>query len=381
MLKEVIQTGRSVDTAIEEACKSLGRQREDCEFEIIDLPKKTLFGLKTIPAKVRVWVEVPDEKPVKAASTLKPQVQETRRQPPQIRETQIREARPQQKRESRFPARKDPRPLVNEKQEKVTGVLTEKEKLAKEYIAGILGAMKLESEIEIYREESGICIKLGGAEKSKELGVIIGHRGETLDAIQYLTGLVVNRLEGDYMRITIDCGDYRVKRQDTLKDLAIRIADQVKSTDISRTLEPMNPFERRIIHSTVSEIEGVNSISVGEEPNRRVVITTPTAKRPTPRGGREGSRSSDRERTGTGTGGYRGGRSGGSGDYERGERSNYRNDRRDRDGSRGSRSAPSRGGRDSGSRGPKPPPQIAPDVPKATPEAGFGGEKFGKIEL
>jgi spoIIIJ-associated protein len=141
----------------------------------------------------------------------------------------------------------------------VTEGFTEKETETMAYIQSILVALGLTAELVLEREEGGIRINITG----DGLGSIIGRRGETLDAIQYLASLVSNRMDGDYLRVTVDCGNYRGKRKETL--------------------EPMNPFERRVSHATGSKIEGVTSSSIGEEPNRRVVITSPTARRPYPR--------------------------------------------------------------------------------------------------
>ena len=334
MRKETIETAKTVEAAIEAACIYLGCTRENCEFEIIDLPKKSFFGLKHIPAKVKVWFEAPDEAPKQ-----KPAVKQ-QRQPEQHKKTAPQSVpKPEQKKH-------EAKPVQTEKVADY-GDISAKEQLAKQYVLDIITAMGLANDVEAVREDDGICVKIAG----KGLGVMIGRRGETLDAIQYLTGLVVNRLEGDYVRITIDCGDYRVKRQETLQVLATRVAEQVLKTDISKTLEPMNPFERRIIHSTVSEIEGVSSISVGEEPNRRVVITTPTAKRP--------SRPDSR------------------GSRDRGERGGNRGDRR----SGGRRNDRDRGGDRRGGGRPRPAPQVVPDVPKATPEADTSASLYSKIDL
>ena len=199
-MKEIIATGKTVDLAIEEACQQLGVPREKAEFEIIDLPKKGLFGLKTYPAKVRVFVK------------------------------------------------------------------EDKAEMAVEYISSILRAMGAQSfSATPSLEGENLHITLQG----DDLGFVIGRRGETIDAIQYLTSLAVNRLDGDYMRITIDSGNFREKREKTLESLAKRLARNVVRSGRSVTLEPMNPYERRIIHATVSTIEGATSSSIGEEPNRR----------------------------------------------------------------------------------------------------------------
>lgn len=204
-MKEIITTGKTVDQAIEDACSQLNVSREEAEFEIIDLPKKGLFGLKTYPAKVRVFVK------------------------------------------------------------------ESKEETAVEYVTSILKAMGAKDfTTEVKKEGDSLNITLQG----DDLGFVIGRRGETIDAIQYLASLAINRLDGDYMRITIDSGNFREKREKTLESLARRLARNVVKTGRSVTLEPMNPYERRIIHSTVSTVEGALSSSVGEEPNRRVVISS-----------------------------------------------------------------------------------------------------------
>jgi spoIIIJ-associated protein len=143
------------------------------------------------------------------------------------------------------------------------------EERAENYLKSILDKMELgDVLVDNNENDEGITFDL----KGEGLGVIIGHRGETLDAVQYLVSLVANRGEEKYKRITIDTGDYREKREKTLTALARRIAQNAIKTRRSTTLEPMNPYERRIIHTAVQEIRGASSWSVGEDPNRRVVI-------------------------------------------------------------------------------------------------------------
>lgn len=204
MKKEAVVTGRTVDDAIQAACRSLGVEREKVEIEVLDLPAKKLLGLLgTSVAKVRVTYE----------ETV--------------------------------------------------------EERAHNYLSTILEKMDVgEVEIESSQKNEGILFDLKGS----GLGLIIGHRGETLDAMQYLVSLVANKGEDAYVRITIDTGDYREKREKTLVALARRIAQNAVKTRRSTTLEPMNPYERRIIHTAVQEIGGASSWSVGEDPNRRVVI-------------------------------------------------------------------------------------------------------------
>ncbi|HEX3025717.1 MAG TPA: RNA-binding cell elongation regulator Jag/EloR [Clostridia bacterium] len=211
MKYEAIGTGRTVEEAIRIACESLGVEREQVEFEILELPSKRLLGLLgASDAKVKV--------------------------------------------------------VYNE------GV----EDKARNYLKQILEKMELPGVIiESTETEKGINFDLAG----EGLGIIIGHRGETLDSLQYLVSLVANKGEEQYKRITIDTGNYREKREKTLMALAKRIALNSIRTKRTTTLEPMNPYERRIIHTAVQEIRGAASWSVGEEPNRRVVIGAENASR------------------------------------------------------------------------------------------------------
>ena len=137
------------------------------------------------------------------------------------------------------------------------------------FLRDVLSKMNIAADIEKYEDDESILLKVTG----KESGIIIGRRGETLDALQYLTSLVVNKQSDDYKRVTIDIENYRQKREETLVKLADRLAERVVRYRRSVTLEPMNPYERRIIHSTLQNNRMVETHSVGEEPNRKVVIT------------------------------------------------------------------------------------------------------------
>lgn len=137
------------------------------------------------------------------------------------------------------------------------------------YLDSILKGMGVSgTTIAIKEEENACTLSLEG----EDLGFIIGRRGDTLDALQYLTGLVANRVDNAYYRVTIDIGNYREKREQALIGLAKKVAGQAARTGRRTSLEPMNPYERRIIHTAVQEVEGVTSWSVGSEPNRHVVI-------------------------------------------------------------------------------------------------------------
>lgn len=140
---------------------------------------------------------------------------------------------------------------------------------AAEYLRSVLAAMGAgECALSVHEEENTCVITLDG----EDLGFVIGRRGDTLDALQYLTGLVANRADGSYYRVTIDIGNYREKREKALIGLARKVGNQVARTGRKSSLEPMNPYERRIVHTAIQEIEGVTSWSVGSEPNRHVIV-------------------------------------------------------------------------------------------------------------
>ena len=306
-MREVIKEARNVEDAIELACKELGVQRDAVDFEIITLPKRGFLGLRNTPARVRVFVEEPepvseikkDRQPAPKAEQTTPIKEQRADRAPQA-EKKTQKAMPKRETKREQPARAQGESakkqdknehLGMEKQEKAAQALTfvevekveGKARVAAEYVRGVLNAMEIDAELSVARTDNGVVLRLTG----DGLGVIIGRRGETLDALQYLSSLVANREEGDYIRVTIDSGNYREKRERTLEQLAQKLAAGVLRYGRPSTLEPMNPYERRIIHSTVARIEGVTSSSTGEEPNRRVVIS-PINPRPQQGGGRGG---------------------------------------------------------------------------------------------
>jgi len=142
------------------------------------------------------------------------------------------------------------------------------ELVVQEFLEPIFEKMAIEADMEITMEEGQINIRLTG----DDIGIVIGRRGETLDALQYLLSLVINRYTQDYTRVILDVADYRKKRAETLQRLARRVAEKVSRTKRNITLEAMNPYERRIIHASLQGFPNVDTHSVGEEPNRKVVI-------------------------------------------------------------------------------------------------------------
>ena len=243
MIREAIAKGDTVEQAFANACRELGVETTDAEFEILEMPTKKTFGLfGGSPARVRAYIEEPD--PV----------------------------------EERDPAEE-----------------------AAAYLKNVLGEMGLsQASVEIQREEAGAALTLSG----DDIGFIIGHRGETLDALQYLASLVANHVDGTYYRITLDVGNYREKRKETLEALGKKMAARAVKTGRNSSLEPMNPYERRIIHTAVQTVAGAKSWSEGVDQGRHVVIGPEGGERPQPRRsdrGRGGNRGrNDRNRGGKG---------------------------------------------------------------------------------
>lgn len=259
MIKEAIGFGSTVDEAKEDAILRLGAKiEEDVQFEIISLPKKKVLGLfGGAQAEVKAYVERPDKpgkknnKPAKKAENAP-------------------KAEKKAKAEKQEPKKSEP------KQEKAQPEMVDQSLIdansptgkAIAYLNAILKDLGCENiEIKAAVRDGGALISLEG----EGLGVIIGHRGETLDALQHLVSLAANN-SGGYFKVTLNIGDYREKREQTLISLAGRVAEQVKHNSRNRALEPMSAYERRIIHTAVQEIEGVSSASIGEGKNRRVVI-------------------------------------------------------------------------------------------------------------
>lgn len=268
MIKEARGFGSTIAEAKEKAIAELNASEEaDIQFEVIATPKKKTLGLfGGRQAEVRVYIELPDEKP-KAQKKAAPK-------PPK------KEAKPAvQKPEPQKPQSKPSAPAAQPKKYDIHDGYGEakdaseipadsKAGKAVAYLNAILvGLGCTEIKMKVAEKENAALIELDG----EGLGAVIGHRGETLDSIQYLTGLAANN-GGGYYKVAINIGNYREKREEALKSLAKRVSAQVLKTGRSRSLEPMNPYERRIIHTAVQGIDGVVSNSFGEGSARRVVI-------------------------------------------------------------------------------------------------------------
>ena len=381
MIRTQEATGKTVDEARAKACALLGVQADDLNvsYEVLEMPQKTGFlGLKTTPAKVRVSVEEPDAPaaPVveeKVEPEGKPVVEETPAEEPKAEEPAAapvaEEAAPVE--EAAAPAAEGEEPEVPINIEENAKV-----KAAVDYLKEVIALMGVENvTFSAVQKGEATIIRLDG----EKLGALIGRRGETMESLSYLASLVANRLEGDYIKLGLDVAGYRDKRESDLTALAQRIGAKVRKTGRSFAMEPMNPYERRIIHSAISKMEGVRSESKGEGRDRRVVIysTAPDAQTENTYGERRprGGRGNGRRPGGPRSGGYRGGNRSEHGDHN-GNRGGYR----------GSRNGAPRGPRPSGvperTYAPRDAENAAPVAPKRTERVDdFADFSFGKIEL
>ena len=276
MIKEARGFGNTIDEAKEKAIADLhASEEDDIQFEVISTPKKKTLGLfGGRQAEVRVFIEIPDEKPTtRKKAALKAQKKENKPVNPAEKPAKA----PAPKKEAQKPQDK-PAPAQSRKYDihEGYGEPVDASEVSSDSKAGkavaylktiLLGLGCTELKIKVAEKENAALIELDG----EGLGAVIGHRGETLDSIQYLTGLAANN-GGGYYKVAINIGNYREKREEALISLAKRVSAQVLKTGKSRSLEPMNPYERRIIHTAVQGIEGVVSNSFGEGSSRRVVI-------------------------------------------------------------------------------------------------------------
>lgn len=286
MIKEAIAEGATIEEAIANAKQALGAPSDaEIHTEIIAMPKKKVLGLfGGSPAKAKASYTVADvaaEKPVakkapaRAAQSKAPakpvSAQPKKAEPIKQEPVKAQEEPEQEKAEAKEISRKKIDPSEKPSIETAVNYLKEV----------VLGMGVAQVEIEAFRtEDNEIILELDCGD---DYGIVIGRRGDTLDSIQYLTRLAAGRKkeEDDYTRISINVGDYRQKRKNTLVQLAKKNSAKVLKYGRNVTFEPMNPYERRIIHTTVQEIEGVNSHSVGSDSDRRVVITLAEGFKPT----------------------------------------------------------------------------------------------------
>ena len=283
MIKEYIGEGNDLleatAAAKEGLIATLGlKEDDDIKIEIISEYKKKTLGLfGGSKAKVKAFVELPDPKPEKKPAKKAEKKTE----------------------ESKKAVKKADKKVEEVKKDEVELNLIPEDKLEKgssaakaaAYIKSVMFGLGCENvTVSAATVDNSIYLQIDG----EKLGVVIGRRGETLDALQYLTSLAANTGSG-YQKVTLNIGNYREKREQTLTSLAKKVSAQVLSSGRSRALEPMNPYERRIIHTAVQEIEGVESASIGEGASRRVVISTIGGDKNPRNNDRRGGRRHDRK--------------------------------------------------------------------------------------
>ena len=266
-------SAKTVDDAITEASIQLGTSSDNIEYEVVEKGSTGFLGFGSRPAVIMARkkeeapkenfeevVETPvkkAEKPAPKPAPKAPVKEPVREEVKAVKEPVRREAAPAQE-----PAAERPAKAPLDKEAAI--------KRAEDFLKGTLNAMNMQVEIKAsFDEEGTLNIDLNG----DEMGVLIGKRGQTLDSVQYLTSLVVNKGNGPYVRVKVDTEDYRRRRKETLENLARNIASKVRRTRKPVFLEPMNPYERRIIHSALQNNPYVATHSEGEEPYRKVVVT------------------------------------------------------------------------------------------------------------
>lgn len=243
MLKTLEKSGKTEEAAIAAALEELGLDRDDVSVEIVERAKSGFLGIGASPAVVRVQYEAPDEE----LETVAEAVAESPAAAPA-------EAQP-----AAAPAA--PAAAVDE---------PEGYARIRAFVSGLLEHMGIQAEIEITaRDNGGVNVNLSGS----NMGAVIGRRGETLDAIQHLTNYAVNRGSDKHMHISVDAESYRAKREESLVRLAEKMAAKAIKYKRSMALEPMNSYERHVIHTALQDYEGVTTSSTGTEPNRRVVVS------------------------------------------------------------------------------------------------------------
>ena len=268
-------TGKTEDEAIKKALAQLNMDRFDVSVEVLERAKSGFLGIGAAPAKVRVYYGEEEEIVIPAAA-------------PVVAEAPKAEKPQQPRKEKKKPAEKPKAPAKAEKAEKAEKVEKpaapavkpavqsepgeevddEKAQAIKKFLAGLLQQMEVEAQVKVYLPEKGrYKVILEG----NNIGALIGRRGETLDAIQQLTSYSVNRT-GGRARIQLDAEGYREKREQSLQHLAQKVAGKVVKYRRSVTLEPMNAYERHVIHTALQDVPGVMTYSTGTDPNRRVIV-------------------------------------------------------------------------------------------------------------
>ena len=284
MTKWIETTGRSEEDAIAAALFQLGLDRDDVSVEVIERAKSGFLGFGGNPAKVRVSYEVPNEE---SAAPAAPVAEEPAAPAPVSAPVEEAPApAPEQKEEA--PVQEEEKNTLQPGDEVMIGQEEPQEEgpvpapqddpkamKIREFLTGLMEHLHVQAQPEIYVTPNGYKVILQG----RGLGAIIGRRGETLDAIQQLTNYSVNRGQSKRVRIHIDAEGYRAKREESLQRLAVKVAGKVVRYRKNMTLEPMNAYERHVIHAALQDYPGVTTYSTGVEPNRRTVVAYDPAQK------------------------------------------------------------------------------------------------------
>ena len=380
-MRSMEMSAKTVEAAVQAACDALGVDRDDINvsYEVLEFPARKLF--KTIPAKVLVKVEEPEaapapvaeEKPAEVSTKPAEVVEISDETAPAIEKAVVEE----------MVEDAELAPVAEDEVEIPLDIAADPRlQAAVDYLTPIFNLMGVENfTFSAVKKGAATILKVSG----EHMGALIGRRGETMESLSYLASLVVNRMEGSYVKLGLDVGGYRNKREDDLSALARRIADRVIRTGCYYEMEPMNPYERHIIHTAIAEIDGVRSESKGEGPARHVVLysTDPDAcnlpDRDNARNQRGGRREGGRGQRRDGGHGYRGNGSRGPRSGRDGVRGGYRGQRSDRGPRYGGphSSVPAREFADT----PRDP-DAKPMAPKTTERIHDGDDfAFGKIEF
>ena len=259
-MRSMEMSAKTVEAAVQAACEALGVDRDDINvsYEVLEFPTRKLF--KTIPAKVLVKVEEPEAapgeetKPAEVSTKPAEVVEISDETAPALEQEVVDEMVAEADDETEIPLDIEADPRLQ---------------AAVDYLSPIFNLMGVENfTVSAVKKGAATVLKVSG----EHMGALIGRRGETMESLSYLASLVVNRMEGPYVKLGLDVGGYRNKREDDLSALARRIADRVIRTGCFYEMEPMNPYERHIIHTAIAEIDGVRSESKGDGPARHVVL-------------------------------------------------------------------------------------------------------------
>ena len=278
MIKFIDMTGKTEDEAIRRALEQLGLERDDVSVEILERAKSGFLGIGGSPATVRVSYDdgQPEPKPEPVKPEPKSAAPKAEKKPVYCAEVLQKEVRAREKQEreaKRGERRAEPKAEKAPREPVVLGeeVRDEKSEQIRTFLSGLLEHMDAKAEVKVYEVEKNRYKVILEGEK---LGALIGRRGETLDAIQQLTNYSINRGgENKRARVQIDAENYREKREESLERLAQKVAGKVVKYRRNVTLEPMNAYERHVIHTALQDTQYITTFSIGTEPNRRVVVS------------------------------------------------------------------------------------------------------------